>query len=371
MRIAFLAHSLDVGGSERQLTTLAAGLHRRGHDVLVFVLRGGGRLERELREAGVAIKTVESARAWYHPGSLRRLVSSLRGWDPDVIHSYLVVPNVVLATLRPALQRPRLVWGVRASRSDANYTLARSAFAVTKVLARVPDLVIANSESAQRFHHEQGYAAHKVIVINNGVDTARYQRDEAGATRVRREWGVPVDAPLVGMVARLDPVKGHSNFVCAAGQVARADVAARFVCVGPPAGQARNRLERLAEKVGVGDRLMWIGARDDLAAVYSALDVCCLASRSEGFPNAVAEAMACGTPCVVTDVGDAATIVDGAGVVVERGNSEALAAGVKELLSQPAGAQRSLGETARQRIVSRYSAESLVERTERALQALL
>jgi glycosyltransferase involved in cell wall biosynthesis len=371
MRVALLAHSLDVGGSERQLTTLAVGLRRKGHDVVTFVLKGGGALEHELHEGEVPVEAVDSVRPWYGRRALRGLLLSLRAWEPDIVHSYLVVPNILLATLRPALRRARLVWGVRASEADANYAMSRAAFALTKALARVPDLVIANSEAARRFHLEQGYPAHTMTVIENGIDTDRYRRDAAGASRLRADWGIPASARLVGMVARLDPVKNHPSFVRAAGEVARTDRATRFVCVGPAPGPQRAALERLAGEVGLGDRFVWINERKNLAEVYSALDVCCLASRSEGFPNVVAEAMACCTPCVVADVGDAAAIVDGTGVVVARNCPAALATGLQELLSLPGEERRALGDAARQRIVTRYSAHSLVERTERALQGLL
>src|SRR5262249_31288047 len=115
MRVAFVAHSLRAGGSERQLVTLASGLSSTGHDVLVVVFRGAGAFEPELHDAGIRVHQLDRHATWYQPTGLRDLVRALRSWRPDVVHSYLVEPNLVVAILRPFLRHARLAWGVRAA----------------------------------------------------------------------------------------------------------------------------------------------------------------------------------------------------------------------------------------------------------------
>ena len=371
MRVAFVIHSLQRGGSERQLTTLAAGLAAQGHDITVFVLRGGGALEAELVDRGPIVVDASRARPWYVPAGIVQLVRDLRRWRPDIVHSYLVVPNLLVALLRPFLGPARVVWGVRAAGEGRYHHLSRLAFAATSIAAHIPRLIIANSEAGRRYHLRRGYPARKTIAIENGVDAARFQRDPVGRDRVRAEWGVVAGAPLIGLVARPDPLKDHETFLRAAGEVAASDATARFVCVGGNAAPGVAGLEQLAARLGLADRLVWAPERDDMAAVYSAFDGGCLSSVSEGFPNVIAEAMACGTPCVVTDVGDAGALVDDLGVVVAPGDAPALAAGMRKLLDRVASEGDALRAAARRRVVERYSVAHLVERTAAALSQLL
>jgi glycosyltransferase involved in cell wall biosynthesis len=175
---------------------------------------------------------------------------------------------------------------------------------------------------------------------------------------------------LVGLVSRLDPVKDHRTFLNAAADVARAREDVRFACVGDGDSQYRHAMQGLAHALGIGDRVLWIGARSDVTAVYSALDVSCSSSASEGFPNAVGEAMACGVPCVVTDVGDCAWLVGDPRLIVPRGDPRALAECIQLVLSlDPVERTRLCGEL-RDRVLAQFSVAHLADATERALLAL-
>lgn len=371
MRVAFVVHSLGTGGSERQVITLARGLASRGHAITVFTLRGGGTLERELEQTAVTCVAPSHGRRWYQPAELLALVRKVRRFRPDVVHSYLVDPNLLVTILRPFLGAGHLVWGVRDAGEGRYHRFSALTFRATCVAARIPDLIIANSEAGRRYHVQRGYPANKVVVIENGIDGRMYQPDAVERDRVRAAWGIAHADLLVGMVARLDPLKDHDTFLRAAGELAREDTSLRFVCVGSVGGPQLVALEERARSLGLGGRLVCTGERDDLAAVYSALDVACLSSLSEGFPNVVAEAMACGTPCVVTDVGDAAAIVEGSGVVVPPGDAHALATGLRSLAELVREDPESLAAAARSRILRDYSVERLVDRTHDALGSLL
>jgi len=175
---------------------------------------------------------------------------------------------------------------------------------------------------------------------------------------------------LIGRVGRLEPVKGYPLFLTAAAEVARSRAATRFVCVGSGPDDYARWLRDQAQALGLAERLVWAGARADMPAVYSALDVAVSTSEREGFPNVVAEAMACGVPCVVTDVGDSARIVGEYGEVVPPGDPAAMSAAMGRLLDDR---ERGAIDRARvrERIVGHFSHASLIEGTERALAALL
>jgi glycosyltransferase involved in cell wall biosynthesis len=365
MRVAFVTHSLDTGGSERQVAVLAKGLAAAGHDVTVVVLRPGGSLDDELRRDSTVRWVTLGTPTWYGPRGLRRIASALRSVQADVVHPYQSLPNVVVTLLRPFLGDRGLVWGVRDADMESirQRRGGRTVAALSRPLSRLADLIIVNSEAGRRFHIGRGYPERKLVVIQNGIETDRFRPDPAGRQRVRQEWGVADDQPLIGIVARPHPVKDHRTFIEAASIVARRVPSAMFVCVGRADGPQQSALQALVRTGGLEDRLRWAGERTDMPAVYAALDVCCLSSTGEGFPNVVAEAMACGTACVVTDVGDAAEIVGEIGVVVPPRDPCALAEGMASLLGRVERERDSLGTAARARIEENYSVDRLVGRT--------
>ncbi len=240
---------------------------------------------------------------------------------------------------------------------------SRLALRIERSLSRFADLIIVNSQAGRRFAIEHGFPKNKLVMIPNGIDTDRFHPDPVSRHRVRTEWGIMENEKLVGLVARLDPIKDHQNFLRSAALLARERLDVRFVCVGDGSPAYRDRLHVLSRKLGLEKRLIWAGARSDVPAVFTALDVAVSSSYGEGFPNVVGEAMACGVPCVVTDVGDSADIVGETGVVVPPRDSEKLAEGVRDCLA----GNRSKSAESRLRVERDFSIERLVERTERVL----
>jgi glycosyltransferase involved in cell wall biosynthesis len=204
--------------------------------------------------------------------------------------------------------------------------------------------------------------------VPNGIDTQRFQRDHQARERVRAAWGAGRQERLVGLVARLDPVKGHPTFVEAAALVASLRPGVRFVCVGGGTGDYPASLLRAAEQAGATEVVLWAGEVLDVVSAYSALDVLCLPSwRAEGFPNVIGEGMACGLPAVVTDVGDASLVVADAGRVVAPQDAEQLARAVVEVLDELAASPAVVAARSRQRIVDAFDARLLAPRTVAAL----
>jgi len=368
-RLAFLARKLDPGGAERQLVTLAKGLKRRGHDVHVVLFYPGGAFDGELTGAGVPVQFVGKRGRWDVLGFLFRLVRTLRGLRPTVIYSFLDVPNVLAVLLQPLMSGPRLVWSIRAAGMEMQHYdwLSRSIPKLESLLSRYADIVIANSEAGAQWAAGRGFPRSRVVVVENGIDTQRFRFDPAGRERYRGEWGIGACEMAIGLVARFDPMKGHETFLRAAANLAKLRDGLRFVCVGGGPQDYIRRMQALSESLGIAKRVTWAGTQTDMPAVYSALDIASSSSSfGEGFSNAVAEAMACERPCVVTDVGDSARIVGSTGEVVPPRNPEALAAGLLRLLDR-LGNEPDLGHRARQRIVAEFSVERMLERTEHAL----
>ncbi|HEU4856180.1 MAG TPA: glycosyltransferase [Rhodanobacteraceae bacterium] len=373
-RVLFLVRSLRRGGAERQLVALAAGLHRHGWPVTVVCCYGGGVFQAELERAGVPLIDLHKHGRWDVAGFLYRLLRALRTTDAAIVHGYMPLGNVLALLARVARPGTRVVWGVRSSIIDRTRRdwLSRLTFRASCVAARLADGIIANSEAGAAHHAALGYPPARIQVIPNGIDTRRFRFDADGRARIRREWHVADDERLVGLVGRIDPMKDHTTFLGAAARLAARDPRWRFVCVGGGQPDYAQPIKAAATRAGLDPRLVWAGPRNDMAAVYSALDIAVSSSCGEGFSNVIAEAMACGRPCAVTDVGDSARIVGTCGAVVEARNATALAAAIERVgtqLEDPANAAR-LQAAARARIVDSYSLDALLRHSERALRAL-
>jgi len=370
MRIVFLTRSLGYGGAERQLVNVARGLAARGHEVHVAVFYADGPLADELAGSDVRVHWLGKRGRWDLLGFAARTLRCLRACRPEVVHPYLIAPNLVALAFRPWLGGVPVVWGVRASNMDfSRYDwLARLTFAVSRRLARYTDLIIANSSAGAAFHVLEGYPRERVVHIPNGIDTERFRPDRAAGAAVRSAWGVAPRARLIGMIGRLDPMKDHPTFLRAAAALGADHADVRFACVGDGPAAYRDALRRQAVELGLGERVIWTGRRGDTDAVLNAFDLLCSSSAfGEGFPNVIAEAMACGVPCVVTDVGDSAEIVGQLGSVVPPREPEQLAAAWRELLD---GRRSYPAADLRRRIERQFSLDLLVERTENALSGL-
>jgi glycosyltransferase involved in cell wall biosynthesis len=361
LSIFLLIRSLNVGGSERQLVHLALGLQRRGHRVTVGVFYSGGLLELELEKAGVPVVDLAKHGRWDLPGFLVRARRAIISARPDVLYSFLGSANLIAAAVRLTARVPQLVWSIRSSDVDLSKygRLERTSFALECRLSSAADLIISNSNAGLESAAANGFRRDKIAVVPNGIDTGRFRPDRALRAEQRRRWGLLENQLAVGVLARLDPMKGHDVFLHAAANMAQDRPELRFLCIGE--GSEETRLKALAAELGVADRMLFTGLSTDPAAALNALDIYCSPSIfGEGFSNSIAEAMACGLPCVVTDVGDSARIVGDTGRVVPKSDPEALAAAVMDEIGK-LGAHRSA--TARARIVERFSVDAMIDRT--------
>jgi glycosyltransferase involved in cell wall biosynthesis len=364
-RIVFLTRSLDYGGAERQLVTLAKGLHKRGHRTVVAVFYRGGELEPDLQRAGVPLMVLDKRGRWDSLGFLWRLIRFLRREKPQVVHGYLIFPNVLTVLLRLLFPRIRAFWGLRDSVLDRSHYdwLERFLYRVERSLSRFADMIVVNSRAGFRYAVAHGFPREKLFVISNGIDAEYFRRDEQARRELRIAWRVKNSEILIGLVGRLDRMKDHPTFLKAAAALARTHDDLRFVCVGDGPSGYKQELLRQSERLGLTKRIMWAGARGDMPAVYSALDINVSCSYGEGFPNVIGEAMACGVPCVVTDVGDSAWIVGDAGEVATPKDARALEAAIERSVQRlKAGSN----ETAynRRRVLDLFAVQSLVARSE-------
>ena len=374
MKILFLSRSLESGGAERQLAVLAAGLSRIGWKVVVVSFYYEGSCGSELEQNGVTIRYLHKKGRWDVVGFTLRLIKVIREECPDIIHGYLPVPNVLSILIRPFLPPHKLVWGIRASNMEMDQYdwLSRWSYQVESKLSGFADMIIANSQAGMEMMREKGFVIDKALMIPNGIDTQKFYPDLAGRARMRDQLGIVAGDKLIGLVARLDPMKDHATFMHAASYLLKMRENARFVCIGDGPARYRRKLMDLSVDLGIEDKLVWVGSIDDMAAMYNAFDVATLSSAyGEGFPNVIGEAMACGIPCVVTNVGDSAYIVGDTGTVVPTRNPEALAHAWNAMLEKIDKDGHELKIRARERLCLLFGDEALIKQSQQALLRLI
>jgi glycosyltransferase involved in cell wall biosynthesis len=370
MRVLFLIRALQRGGAERQLVELVRHLDHARFSVTVVTYYAGGELANELRGLpNVQLLSADKSSRWDVVGFALRLWRIARNVRPRVVHGYMPGANE-LGLLLGRLLGARVIWGVRASGLDlrrydgATWLLYRTGC----WLASRADALIANSEAGRRFYVDRGYPTSRFLVIPNGIDTELYRFSDSERRRLRAQWQIGEGECLVGIVARIDPMKDHETFVRAAAALAATRPAVRFAVVGENGDGGLARLQQLARQLGVMQRIVWAGPRSDMSAVYSALDILTSSSAfGEGFSNSLAEAMACERVCVATDVGDARTVVGSSGEIIPPAQPAALVSAWSRLLDRGPAWRAARGSEARRYIIDNFSVAALAARTAEVL----
>ena len=366
IRVCHLITTLDVGGAELMLARLVESMNRDRFRCSVISLVTPGTVAGRLRAAGIEVTSLGLRRGRFPAAGVLRLVGRLRSERPDVLQTWLYHSDLLgLLAGRMAGVR-HILWNVRNStmRMDRYGLLSRLTLGACRFASRHPDGIVVNSRTGYEHHRRLGYRARAWFFIPNGIDTGRFRPDAAERARIRRQLGMPPAAPLIGFAARVDPMKDHGTFLRAAAVLARQRPDVRFLLAGDGT-QPGGPIDGLVHRAGLGPRLLRLGPWADMAGLTAALDVATSVSLGEGFPNVVAEALACGVPCVATDVGDTARIVAGAGTVVPPADPQRLADAWRDLITREPKARGAMGRTGRARIAGAYSLARAVERYEK------
>jgi glycosyltransferase involved in cell wall biosynthesis len=368
LRVLHVITDLEVGGAQMMLLKLLEATHVRHSQAVVSLKREGplaGRIE-ELGASVYALGIRSSATNVLRAVSIR---SAVRQFQPHLIQGWMYHGNLG-ASLAGTLSSERvpILWNIRQSLEDIRAYRFKTAFVIKlgALLSKHPAAIIYNSRSGAKHHEGSGFRNAREIMIPNGFDCDRFRPDEEARNRVRGELGIADGAVLVGLVARFDPIKGHRAFLRAAGVVSRMHGNARFVLIGKGVTEEEPEIRNAIAEEQLAGRVLLLGERLDVEQITCALDIACSASWSEGFSNAIGEAMCCGVPCVVTDVGDSAFLVKDTGVAVSKSTPddavEGMATAIHKLIAAGPEYRRRLGMAARRRIESEFSLESVADR---------
>ncbi len=354
------------GGAERMLYKLTKGAQVTSHSVICLTEpRDFGRL---MEENDVSVYYLNATPGGYDFWVLKDVIRIIRQEQPDVIQGWMYHGNVA-ALLGNGLSgwfAPTL-WNVRHSLHDIRYEKWSTQLFIRAgiPLSRLPCCVLYNSERSASQHVDLGYTDSNVHLVPNGFDCEKYQPDAEKRAHFRNELEASDDQVLVGHVAAYQPMKDHANFVRAAGVLGQQFDNLRFVMVGRGVNTENEELRSIVDQVGQNCRISLLGLRSDIPSVMNGIDVLVLSSAwGEAFPNVLGEAMACGTPCVATDVGDTPQIIGDTGWIVPTNDPNALANAIAEFTQQTRSRRFQLGQQARSRVLNRYSLRVVVSQYE-------
>jgi glycosyltransferase involved in cell wall biosynthesis len=365
MKVMHVIINLGIGGAELMLRRLVMAQQ----PATVVSMMEVGPVGRMLQSSGIEVIALGMRGAWDLPRVFLALYRLLRARRPDVVQTWMVHADLIggLAARRAGIRA--VIWGIRTtdfSGTSRGTRLIR--WCCARLSSAVPAAIACAAEASRRSHEAIGYDASRMVVIPNGFDTDRFRPDPAVRQRVREQLGIGATELVFGHVGRWNYAKDHPNFVQAAALLAHAllqnreAAVPRLVMVGRAVDTGNAGLARALAETGHGGQFLLLGERDDVPDLLQAFDLFCLSSRTEGFPNVVGEAMACGVPCVVTDVGDAAMLVGDTGWVVPKEDPAALGEALRQAALEPAARRRHRAAAARQRIVDEFSMERVCQR---------
>ena len=372
IRVAHLITDLSTGGAELMLRRLLEKMDRNYFSNLVISLSDVGPVGQDILKLGIPVASLGMSPGRPSPASIWRLVRLLRHHRPQLLQTWLYHADLLGLVAAGLSGRPKVVWNLRCSNMDLTQYSQMTGLIVRAcaALSPLPYAVVANSEAGRRYHQSVGYRPRRWELIPNGFDLDRFRPDPSARGRLRAELGVPEDAPLIGLVARFDPMKDHRTFLEAAAVVHRRYEAVDFVLCGTRVDRGNVPLAQRVQALGLDSVTHLLGERYDVPNITAALDVACSSSITEGFPTAVGEAMACGVPCVVTDAGDSALLLGDGGIVVPPRDPAALAEALGELMQAGSAGRAELGRLGRERVERHYSLPAIVDRYERLYKEL-
>ena len=369
IKVVHIINALNYGGAEVMLCSLLARTDRERFESMVVALIDVLPLAERVEALGIPVRAIGMRPGVPDPRGVARLARLLHRERPQVVQTWMYHSNLIggiaarLSVLAP------VVWGVHEVRAEKRTTLWTMA-AGARLSRRLPARIVCCSESARRVHEQQGYATEKLMTIPNGFDTGAFRPDPTARFEVRRELGVGPDTLLVGLVARYSPPKDPLNFLRAAALLKDWCPGVHFVLCGTQMDEANAELVSVVEAYGLRGRCHLLGTRHDMPRLTASLDLAVLSSISEAFPLALGEALACGVPCVATNVGDSAAIIGESGRIVPPRDPQALASACRELLELSPEARARMGQLGRLRIQERYEMVSITRRYEDLYEAL-
>jgi glycosyltransferase involved in cell wall biosynthesis len=352
MRILLCITGLGMGGAEKVVTSLADALAAKGHEVCIAFMTGAAVVLP--KNANVQVVSLGMVTKMDAMSAFFKLIRLIRVFRPDVVHSHMIHANIFARLVRLVTPITRLI--STAHNSNEGGKLRMIVYRLTDALADISTNV--SEEAVAAFVKAKAVRSSRMLAVHNGIATDAFVFNAAARVGIRQDLFVHDNCQLILAVGRLHDAKDYPNLFHALTHLPVNGLTYQMCIAGD--GPLRGNLEALAVKLGIADRVRFLGVRSDIPDLMSAADVFVLPSAWEGFGLVVAEAMACERVVVATDCGGVREVLGEAGYLVKTKDSKALAQALQTALQLPAIESATLGRAARQRVIEKYSLDSAV-----------
>jgi glycosyltransferase involved in cell wall biosynthesis len=353
-KVMFLTTGLTFGGAENLLCQVAARLKNNGWDVSMVSMTPPEAFEEELSRAGIPLELLGMKKGVPDPRAIMSLAKIVRRRQPDILHSHMVHANLLARVARPMCRVPVLITTAHNITEGARWR--EIGYRLTDCFA---DLTTQVSEAGvERYIAVKAVRKEKIICVPNGVDVSLFRPDREAGRKVRAELGLGGGFVWLA-VGRLKEAKDYPNMLRALAVALKEFPEMQLLIAGQ--GPLQEDIERLAHELGIAEKVRLLGIRKDMPELMNAVDGYLMSSAWEGMPNVLLEASASSLPVVATDVGGNREIVGDGGLLVQAGDSPALAEAMLRLMRMPAAERMEMGEAGRAYIVKNYSLEKIVD----------
>lgn len=374
LKIVHVIVGLNVGGAELMLNRLLRAHEGNAeYEHCVISLTTLGKIGLELEQRGVKVLALGMRDFWSVVPKFLLLRRLLAAQKPDIVQTWMYHADFLGGLAARSIGIRHIVWGIRTT------DISSSSVVVTRFIRKmcaclsyfVPAVIVCAANAARTVHAGVGYDEKKMVVVSNGFDIDRLIADSLAVDELRKDAGLSDRHLVVGSVGRFHSVKNHFGFIQAASLLARSYPHLRFMMIGRDVNKNNRQLMDWINTTGVPENFVLLGERDDMAVCFAAMDIYCLHSLTEGFPNALGEAMSMGKPCVAVDVGDSKFLLGSGGVVVENNSPTQIAKGIEELLHLEKADLLSIGEASRMRIYRHFTMGAAQKKYEEIYLALV
>ena len=360
MKILHIITGLDTGGAELMLKRLIqTSLNNAEFEHSVVSLTGVGKVGIALQQLGIPVVALEMRSMFSSLWVIGALARMIKRNKPDIVQTWMYHADLLGGIAARWAGVDRVIWGIRRTKllADDSKTTRVVRCLCAKFSRKIPAIIVCAADAARQSHIAVGYQASRMVVIHNGFNGAVISPTLDRRLAFRAQLGFGDEHIVIGSLGRFKPAKDHANFILAAALVGKRLPSVRFLLIGKGIDVMNADLKRQLDATRMAERFVLLSERSDVHNCYAAMDIFCLHSKTEGFPNVVGEAMALGLSCVVTDVGDAAKLVGTTGLVVPPNHASKLADALEQLVNQPANVRHEMGLAASYRIAEQYSIE--------------
>ena len=319
MRIVHIITGLGDGGAEGSLYKLC--IHDKKNIHSVISLTNFGKYGPLLKSNKIKVYSIDFKKDLKIFNRFLQLIGLLKKLNPDFVQTWMYHADLIGGLASKFTHNKKVIWGIRCSNLNYKYSNI-STIIIIKINALlsyfIPVKIVSCSFQAKKIHIKGGYCASKFVVIPNGFDLNYLNISETMRKDFRREHLKHEDCFLIGMVARFDKQKDHKSFFKSIYEAKKKLKNIKCVLVGKNMDRSNLNILRWIEKYELKNNIILLGSRRDINLIMNGLDLHILSSAyGEGFPNVLAESMACGTPCIATKVGDSEYILGGSGWIVK------------------------------------------------------